>query len=174
MRLSARAMALARAELWEFELPASTDDRALVGWAAAANWFANPSRDHVGWRRHVAENDPLRSAAVTAAGGVGIDEVGAFRVVTWIDGERAPPHEDAVRRQLGIEVSVRRGHVWWLASRPGQAEECLRAASGGLGGGLLLNPHSQRARLYPAVLPVPALFTQSVDCEPLESAGGVA
>lgn len=170
--LPATPRALGRADLWEFALPPAGGAEELIEWAVSANWFANPSRDLVRWREHNGDPTALAQAAVRADGGVGIDGNGAYLAVTWIAALSAPAHEKAARRHLGVEVAVRRGHVWWLGVEGGPAGECLTTATGAGGGGLLMNPHSQRSLIYPENLPVPTLFADVWGATAREKAGG--
>jgi hypothetical protein len=173
LELPATPRALGRADLWEFALPPECGVEELIRWAVSANWFANPSRDLVRWRRHSGDPTALSQAAVRADGGVGDRGDGAYLAVTWIDALRAPAHEKAVRRHLGAEIAVYRGHVWWLGVEGKSAAGCLAAATGAGEGGLLLNPHSQRSLIYPDDLPVPTLFADVWGATPREKAGGM-
>jgi hypothetical protein len=172
LKLPAVPRALGRADLWEFRLPAGTGADELMGWAVSANWFANPSRDAVRWRRRSGEPTGLAQAAVRADGGVGSRGDGAYLAVTWIDALEAPAHEKAVHRHTGAAIEVRRGHVWWLGVGDASAATTLEAAGGDPGGGLLVNPHSQRYRIFPDNLPLPMLFAEIWDTRRHERAGG--
>jgi hypothetical protein len=165
MQLPSEPVALARADLWDFELPPRAEARTLIEWATSANWFANPSRDLAHWRRRPADEDRLARSAVRADGGVGESGEGAYLVVSWIDSLAAPAHERAARRGLGHDVVVRHGHIWWLATAGAPAGACLEAVIGGSQGGLLMNPNSQRARIHLRALPMPALFAQSAEVQ---------
>jgi hypothetical protein len=172
LQLPATPRALGRAELWEFDLPEGSGPEQLMSWAVSANWFANPSRDRVRWRRQPGDPTGLAQAAVRADGGVGSQGDGAYLAVTWIDALDAPAHQKAARRHTGAEVEVRRGHVWWLGVSGAAATTCLEAATGSGSGGLLVNPNSQRSRIYHDNLPLPTLFAEVWDARRHQRAGG--
>jgi hypothetical protein len=153
-----RPAALARAVLWDFAWDGEPDlARHLADWVAAANWFANPNRDRVTWRQAYADPTDLEVGAALASGGVGSAAPGAFLVTAWRGGQEAAAHAAAAFRALGCAVSVHQGQVWWLAAEGGDPASILLRSGGGADGGLLVNRHSQVARLCAAGLPVPAL-----------------
>jgi hypothetical protein len=155
-----RPAALARAAVWEFawEEDGGTGlAERLEAWVAAANWFANPNRDRATWRTRSGDATDLASGAALASGGLGSPAPGAHLVTAWRGAAAASEHAAAAAGALGCPVAVRRGEVWWLAAEAGDAASILEWAGAAETGGLLANPHSQRAVLYPGVLPVPAV-----------------
>jgi hypothetical protein len=166
IRLSSATVprALARADLWEFSWP---DDPALAerlgSWTRTANWFANPNRDRATWREASLDSTDLPMGAALASGGMGSSEPGAFLVSWWRGAERAPSHEAAARRSLGVRVEIRHGEVWWLAAAEGDAMKLLERAGDPVQGGLLVNPHSQAARCFAGPLPVPVLVEEVLE-----------
>jgi hypothetical protein len=159
-----RPVALARADLWEFEWAGSPDlVRRLEKWASAANWFANPNRDRATWRAREEDPTDLEAGAALADGGSGARGPGAFLVTVWRGARRSLEHEAAASRALGTPLAVRHGQVWWLCAEDGGAETMLAAAGGGPTGGLLAHLHAQAARLYGEGLPVPAIWDEADD-----------
>lgn len=155
-----RPGALARAALWEFSWDGDAASEGRLGeWVAEANWFANPNRDRATWRRASSDPTEMEAGAALLSGGVGASGAGAYLVSAWRGAVVAGEHAAAATRALGRPVQVLRAQVWWLGAAASAAAAILEEAGAGAAGGLLVNPHSERAWLFAGDLPVPLLDT---------------